>query len=210
MTRAPPNARPREATQTDEPLMRGRLVIISGPSGAGKSSVLKRVLERSPLPLKLSISATTRPPRPGEIDGVHYHFLSDGLFQRYREEGRFIECVEVFGKDVWYGTPRDEVVPELESGKLVVLEIDVEGARRVRGEFPDAITIFIHPGADEVLEQRLRGRATESEEAIATRLARAKHELDAAGEYRHVVVNDDLEEAVKETCQILEQYQARN
>ena len=187
--------------------MRGRLVIISGPSGAGKSSVLQQVIERSPLPLKMSVSATTRVPRPGEVDGVHYHFLSDEQFETYRNEGRFLECVEVFGKGVWYGTLRDEVVPELESGTWVVLEIDVEGARRVQTEFPDAITIFIHPGSEETLEERLRGRATESEDAIARRLNQAVAEMEAASDYDHVVVNDDLDEAVKETCNILTECQ---
>jgi guanylate kinase len=185
------------------PRMQGRLVIISGPSGAGKTSVLRRVLEESPLPLKMSVSATTRRPRPGEVDGVDYHFLTKDRFQAYRQEGRFLECVEVFGKDVWYGTLRDEVVPELESGTWVVLEIDVEGARRVKREFPDAITLFIHPRSNETLEKRLRGRATESEPAIARRLARAKAEMAAASEYDHVVVNDDLDEAVRKTCNIL-------
>lgn len=172
--------------------------------------MLRRVLKRSPLPLKLSVSATTRLPRPGETDGVDYHFLSDDEFERCRQEGRFLECVEVFGKNIWYGTLRDEVVPQMESGRWVVLEIDVEGARKVRREFSDAITIFIHPGSDETLETRLRGRATESETAIADRLDRAKREFEAASEYGHVVVNDDLDDAVRETCQILEQYQKRN
>ena len=174
-----------------------------------KTSVLRRVLKESRLPLKLSVSATTRAPRPGEVDGVHYHFLSDAQFAAYREEGRFLECVEVFGKNVWYGTLRDEVAPVLESGGWIVLEIDVEGARKVLKEFPDAITIFIHPGSDKILESRLRGRATESEEAIARRLGWAKAELEAANEYRHVVVNEDLDDAVRETCCILTECQEK-
>jgi len=170
---------------------------------------LRRVLDASPLPLKMSVSATTRKPRPGEIDGVHYHFLTDDQFHTQREADRFLECVEVFGKGVWYATPRDEVVPQLESGTWVVLEIDVEGARRVKREFPDAITIFIHPGSDETLEKRLRGRATESEAAIGRRLDRAKAEMAAVSEYDHVVVNEDLDEAVRETCNILAEINRR-
>ena len=148
----------------------GKLVIISGPSGAGKSTVLKRVLAECSRPLELSVSATTRRPRPGETNGVAYHFLSKDEFVRRRENGEFIEWKEVFGRGDYYGTLENTVAAGLAAGKWVVLEIDVEGATTVLASYPDAITIFLHPGSDEELERRLRERGTESEESIRGRL----------------------------------------
>lgn len=182
---------------------RGRLVVVSGPSGAGKTTVMRRVFERAPVPLVASVSATTRPPRPGEEDGVDYHFLSEEEFDRRRRQGRFIESFQVFEHDTWYGTLASEVTPSLEQGKWVVLEVDVQGARAVVERYPDAITIFIRPSSLGELERRLRMRRTEDEEAIRRRLARAKQELAQAGRYRYQVVNDDVDEAVAEICGIL-------
>ncbi len=182
---------------------RARLVVVSGPSGAGKTTVLRRLLECAPVPLVASVSATTRPPRPGEQDGVDYHFLSPREFERRRRAGEFLECFEVFGKGHWYGTPASEVLPRLEAGQWVVLEIDVKGARAVTEQFADAITIFISPGSPEELERRLRGRATESEHALRRRLHQARRELAAAGRYQHVIVNDDIDRAVEQICAIL-------
>jgi guanylate kinase len=155
------------------------------------------------VPLVASVSATTRPPRPGEIDGVDYQFLSDEEFALHRERGDFIECFQVFGRDHWYGTLASQVTPSLEAGKWVVLEIDVQGAQAVVERYPDAITIFVRPSSVEELERRLRGRGTEGEEAVQRRLARAREELRFADQYRHQVINDDVEEAVRSICDIL-------
>jgi guanylate kinase len=191
---------------------RGRLIVLSGPSGSGKSTLVRRLFELAPGPLVHSVSATTRPPRPGEIDGVHYHFLSPAEFQRRRADGEFLECFEVFGRGHWYGTLRQEVAPSLAAGKWVLLEIDVHGMQAVVREFPDAVTIFVLPGdppdLDRLLhelERRLRARGTETEAAIHRRLEEAASELTHAGEYRHRVVNDDVERAARQLCDILTQ-----
>lgn len=187
---------------------RGKLVIVSGPSGVGKSTLMARVLAESNMPLTMSVSATTRPPRPGERDGADYHFLSEEDFAARRRRGEFLECFEVFGKGHWYGTLASEVDPKLDEGRWVVLEIDVKGALAVMERRPEAISIFIGPESNEELERRLRGRETEDEGAIQKRLAQAREELAAAARYQHYVVNDDLDRAVGEVCRILESYQA--
>ncbi len=182
----------------------GRIVVISGPSGAGKTTVVKRLYQRCQR-LVPSVSATTRPPRPGEQDGVDYHFLDRrGVCQPARAAGDFIECFEVFGRGYWYGTLWSEVTPSLEAGKWVVLEIDVQGNLAVRQRYPNAITIFVRPGAIEELERRLTKRGTESTEAIERRLAVARHELACADQYQYQVLNDDVEQAVERICKILE------
>ena len=180
-----------------------QLIIISGPSGVGKSSVVRRLIERCELPLELSVSATTRPPRTGEIDGRDYDFLTTAEFLRRREQGDFLECAEVFGYGHWYGTLRETVASSLKQGKWLILEIDVEGALQVLQQFPRAITVFIHPGSPQELERRLRGRNTESEPAIQRRLEVARRELSFANQYRFVVVNGELDQAVNEICQLL-------
>ncbi|MBM4092092.1 MAG: guanylate kinase [Planctomycetes bacterium] len=182
----------------------GRLVIVSGPSGAGKSTVVQRLLETCPLPLKLSVSATTRPPRVGEKDGVHYHFLTREEFQRRKAHGEFFECKEVFGQGEWYGTPRSEVLTGLAGGSWMVLEIDVAGALAVLEQRPDAITIFIHPGSWEELEKRLRLRGTETDLSRARRLHVAREEMACRDRYQHEVVNDSVDRAVAEICDILQ------
>ena len=181
----------------------GRLVVVSGPSGAGKTSVMQRVYQTCPVPLVRSVSATTRPPRNGESDGVDYHFLSDDDFQLRRRRGLFLECFEVFAKGQWYGTLRSEVTTGLAAGKWVVLQIDVQGALAVREQFPDAITIFLRPSSREELAHRLRSRGTETEEALQRRLAEADRELALANRYQYVVINDDMDQAVREVCDIL-------
>lgn len=183
----------------------GKLVIVSGPSGAGKTTVLRGVFQRCRQPLVASVSATTRPRRPGEVDGVHYHFLDTEEFDTRRQRGDFLECFEVFGRGHWYGTLREEVLTGLRAGKWVVLEIDVQGALAVIQQYPEAISIFVRPESLEVLERRLRGRGTESEEAVGRRLAQARQELAQADRYRYQVVNDELERAVREICHILDQ-----
>ena len=180
-----------------------RMIVVSGPSGAGKTTVLRRLYELCELPLVSSVSATTRSPRPGEIDGHDYHFLEAEDFQQRRENGDFIECFEVFGRGYWYGTLKEEIQKGLADGKWVVLEIDVQGAMKVIQLYPKAITIFVTPGSEEELERRLRGRATESEQAILKRLGQAKNELSHADHYRHQVVNDQVDRAAREICDIL-------
>lgn len=181
----------------------GQVVIISGPSGVGKSSVVQRLVQRCPLPLELSVSATTRGPRLGELHGRDYFFINREEFQRHREHGDFLECAEVFSRGDWYGTLREPVTSGLREGKWIILEIDVEGAQQVLGHFPQAVTIFLHPGSAAELERRLRGRKTESEEAIQRRLAVARRELGFADQYRFVVINEQIDDAANEICQIL-------
>ena len=185
----------------------GQLVIFSGPSGVGKTTLLDAVFRRARQPLVWSVSATTRPPRAGEVDGKNYHFLSADEFQARRQRGEFLECSEVFGRGQWYGTLESEVTPRLAAGNWVVLEIDVDGARQVLARYPAAVTIFIEPSSVEVLESRLRGRGTESEEVMARRLEVARRELELAGDYRYRVTNDNVEQAAARICEILDSIQ---
>jgi guanylate kinase len=182
---------------------RGKVVVVSGPSGAGKTTLLRLVRQRNPVPLQFSVSATTRPPRPEEVDGVDYHFLSGEEFEAIRKRGGFLECYEVFGRGTWYGTLESAVLSGLEAGKWVVLNIDVDGAAAVMDRYPDAITIFVRPSSMAELERRLRQRGTETEEAIQRRLKQAEHELTLARRYRYEVINDDIEQAVARICAIL-------
>lgn len=183
----------------------GKLVIFSGPSGAGKSTVVQRLLAECELPLELSVSATTRPPREGEKDGVAYHFLSKTEFADRRENGEFLEWKEVFSRGDWYGTLRSTVTAGLTEGKWVVLEIDVEGALMVL-EQHEAVTFFIHPGSAEELERRLRSRGTESEESIQRRLEVARKEMKMISHYQYEVVNDTVDRAVGEICDALKSH----
>lgn len=186
----------------------GQLVIVSGPAGAGKSTVVRELLEQCDLPLQLSVSATTRPRRNGEREGVDYHFLSAEEFERRRQDGEFLECCEVFGKGQWYGTLRSTVTSGLESGKWVILEIDVNGALEVIRQFPDVISIFVRPESFEELERRLRERMTETEEQIQYRLETARRELALADRYRHQITNKSggLPETVRQICDLLKSY----
>jgi guanylate kinase len=184
----------------------GRLVIISGPSGAGKSTVVRGVLERCVQPLRLSVSATTRAPRPGEQDGVDYHFLTKAEFARRRDAGDFLEWKEVHNRGDWYGTLRKTVEEGLAAGEWMLLEIDVEGTLSILETHPDAITIFIHCGSVDELEQRLRGRGTETETSLQKRLAAARKELAFLERYKHAVRNDDRDDAVRQVCDILQRY----
>lgn len=182
----------------------GRLIIFSGPSGAGKTTLLRKLFTQAEQPLKMSVSATTRPPRPAEQDGVDYHFMTDEAFQERRAAGDFLECVEVFGYGFWYGTLRESVAASLESGQWVVLEIDVQGREKVAEQFPEAITFFVRPDSLTILEQRLRDRGTESEESIQRRLEVAKHEWPFGKQYTYEVINHTLDQAVGEICQKLD------
>lgn len=180
----------------------GKLVVISGPSGVGKTTLLRRLLGAFPA-LVPSVSATTRPPRKGEQDGVDYHFLSPEAFERRRAAGEFLECCRVYGRQHWYGTLVDEVAPRLAAGKWVVLEIDVEGTLSILEKYPEAITIFVEPSHPDQLLERLRGRGTESPEAMARRLEVARRELLEAHRYRHRVVNENVDEAIERVRGIL-------
>ena len=182
----------------------GRVIIISGPSGAGKSTLVRRLLDTCPLPLTLSVSATTREPRPDEQDGIAYHFLGAEEFERKRQAGEFLEYKEVFGQGHWYGTLKENITDGLNNGNWVILEIDVAGAMSVIDRIPDAITIFITPGSMEELEKRLRNRQTDSEEAITRRLDVAVQELSKSHRYQHQVENNDLAVATEQVSKILQ------
>jgi guanylate kinase len=155
------------------------------------------------LPARLSVSATTRPPRPAETDGVDYHFWTRERFEQGIAADAFLEWAQVHGN--YYGTLRQEVEPYRQKGIAVLLDIDVQGAAQVRARCPDSYSVFLQAPSLEVLERRLRGRGTETEEAIERRLATARRELEHIGEYDRVVVNDDLERAVREMRQVVEE-----
>jgi guanylate kinase len=170
------------------------LIILAGPSGSGKSTIIARLLAERKLPLRLSVSATTRPPRPYEREGVHYYFWTRDEFQKQVRAGAFLEWAEVNGQ--CYGTLRREVDEYRERGIGVLLDIDVQGAAQVRARSPHCLSIFLRTSSWETYEQRIRQRGTENEEQIARRLATAKRELERMHEFDHVVVNEDLERAV--------------
>ena len=174
--------------------------MITGPSGVGKGTLIRTLLERIP-ELELSVSATTREPRPGEVDGVDYHFLSDAEFDGRVLEGDFLEHADYSGRR--YGTLRSELERRLAAGASVVLEIEVQGARQVKEKMPDARRIFIAPPSEEALRTRLVGRGTDDEAQRERRLATAKEELAAQDEFDIVVVNDRLDDAADELEQIV-------
>lgn len=174
--------------------------MITGPSGVGKGTLIRELRERVP-EVELSVSATTREPRPGERDGIDYHFLSREEFDRRVAEGEFLEWAEYSGHR--YGTLRSEVERRTERGAPVVLEIEVQGARQVRETEPDAVRIFIEPPSPETLRERLEGRATDDEEVIERRLDEARKELRARDEFGHRVVNDEVERAANELAGIV-------
>jgi guanylate kinase len=177
-----------------------KVFVITGPSGVGKGTLIRGLLERIP-ELELSVSATTRAPRPGERDGVHYHFLPAAEFDRRIADGEFVEHAGYSGNR--YGTLRSELERRLEDGVPVVLEIEVQGARQVREAMPDAVQVFIAPPSEEALRTRLVGRGTDSPEAVDERMRTAADELAAQPEFKHVVVNDRLEEATQALVRIV-------
>ena len=182
---------------------RGRLIIISGPSGVGKSTIVRQLLKHRELNLTLSVSATTRKPRADETEGKDYFFIDVTEFERRRKNDDFIECAEVFSVGDWYGTLRKPVDEALNSGRNVVLEIDVQGALQVLQSYPNAITVFIHPGSLGELEKRLRGRKTETEDRIQARLAVAAGEIELAIHYDHIVTNEEVDSTVAKICRLL-------
>jgi guanylate kinase len=173
---------------------------VTGPSGVGKGTLIRTLLERVP-GLELSVSATTRAPRPGERDGVDYHFLSDADFERRVAEGDFVEHATYSGRR--YGTLRSELERRTATGVPVVLEIEVQGARQLRDALPEAVRIFIAPPSQEALRTRLIGRGTDAPQEVDARLRAAQLELAAQAEFPHVVVNDRLEDAVEALAAIV-------
>jgi guanylate kinase len=180
---------------------RPRLFIVSGPSGAGKGTIVQRILEQRP-EIKLSVSCTTRPARPMEIEGVHYYFISDREFLGMRDRGEFLEWAEVHGS--MYGTPRKAVEEHLSHGEDVILEIDVQGAAEVKTAMPGSCLIFIEPPSMQVLKQRLRKRSTEQEDALDRRLSDAYDELRKKELFDGVIVNVDVERAVAEALHLID------
>jgi guanylate kinase len=173
----------------------GRVFVITGPSGVGKGTLIHGLMRRLP-ELELSVSATTREPRPGEADGVAYHFLSAEEFDRRVSTGDFVEWAGYAGHR--YGTLRSELDRRLREGTPVVLEIEVQGARQLRQTVPEAVRVFIVPPSESVLRERLLERGTDDEHEVQARLELARQELGAQSEFRHVVVNDSLERATDE------------
>jgi guanylate kinase len=169
-----------------------KVFVITGPSGVGKGTLIRTLLERVD-ELELSVSATTRRPRPGETHEVDYHFLSEDEFERRVQAGEFVEHAHYSGRR--YGTLRTELEARIAGGHPVVLEIEVQGARQIREAMPEAVQIFIAPPSEEALRARLVGRGTDDPDQVAARLATAREELRAQGEFGHVVVNDRLEDA---------------
>jgi guanylate kinase len=191
----PPLDTPSLEAETDGSPRPGRLIVFTGPSGVGKGTLLRSLRSRYPA-LKLSISATTRSPRDGEVDGQDYFFISRDKFQSMVERGELLEWAEFAGN--LYGTPKDSVTKEVEAGHWVILEIELEGARQVRETFPDALQLFVLPPSIEELESRIRLRGKDADEAIQRRLQRALVEIDAALEFDQQIVNDDLEVALQQ------------
>jgi guanylate kinase len=181
----------------------GPLFIVSGPAGSGKSTLIERVLRQSDVPLRVSVSATTRPPRPYEIDGTHYHFWSRERFVRERDSGAFLEWAEVHGQ--YYGTPRSEVEPYRMRGMGVVLDIDVQGADQVRRVCPESVTVFLRAASFEEYERRLKGRG-EDAASIARRMETARREVARAKDYQYEIVNEDLDVATHELLAIVHRY----
>lgn len=185
---------------------RGVLLVISGPSGVGKSTVIHRMMDHRD-DMEFSVSATTRLPRPGEIEGKDYFFVTRERFEEMVEQGELLEHAEFVGN--CYGTPRSQVTARLEQGIIVVLDIEVQGAAQVKALMPEALAVFLAPPSLEALEQRLRGRGTETEETIRSRLETAKKELLLAPTYDFTVINDDPDRAAAELEGILRGWQTR-
>ncbi len=180
-----------------------RVFVITGPSGVGKGTLIRTLRERVP-ELELSVSATTRAPRPGERDGVDYHFLDDRQFEQLVDEGAFVEHARYSGRR--YGTLLAELERHTQAGHPVVLEIEVQGARQVRETMPEAVRIFIAPPSEDALRNRLVGRGDTAAEDVQARLATAREELAAQQEFGHVVVNDRLEDAADELVALVRSY----
>ena len=177
-----------------------KLIIITGPSGVGKGTVVKELLDRNK-DIWLSISATTRNPRIGEKDGENYYFISDEKFKDMIDKKEFLEWAQFAGN--YYGTPLSTVNEKIEKGFIVLLEIEVEGAKQIKEKFPESLSIFLLPPSKEELEKRIRNRGTEKEEAIDRRLSRANYEIASSDQFDFVLTNHDVDETVKEVFKII-------
>lgn len=182
-------------------MAKGQLIILSGPSGVGKGTIRAKLFEDHSLNLAYSISMTTRKARPGEVDGRDYFFVDQDTFKKKIADGELLEHAEFVGN--YYGTPKAYVDKLLNQGKNVLLEIEVQGALQVMAKVPDALTIFLVPPSMEELERRIRGRRTESEEVVKARLAKASKEMKTKDNYKHVVVNNTVDQAASEIAAII-------
>lgn len=180
---------------------KGILTVVSGFSGSGKGTIMKELMRTHGDRYALSVSATTRNPRPGERDGVEYFFLNRGEFEHMIAENALIEYAEYVGN--YYGTPRAYVEEQLNAGRDVILEIEIQGALKVRERFPDTLLLFVTPPSAEILQERLIGRGTETAEVISSRLARATEEICGVEAYDYLIVNDNLAECVEKVHQII-------
>lgn len=182
-------------------MAKGLLFIISGPSGAGKGTIYNRVIEKRP-DIKKSISVTTRAPRDGEIEGVHYYFRTIEQYREMIARGEFLETAQVYLN--CYGTPKAPVFEMLKNGDDVLFEVDIHGVKSIKSKYPEAIAIFVMPPSFKVLEQRLRGRGTESEESIERRLSESRSELKKYSMFDYIVFNDDVETAIDQVVSIID------
>ncbi len=180
---------------------KGLLIVISGPSGVGKGSILKKVVGRRNN-LKLSVSYTTREPREGEIEGQHYHFLSESEFLNIVDKGEMLEHAKYCGN--YYGTPLKALNQELDKGNNVILEIEVQGGEQVINKFPDVISIFVLPPSLKELSERLSGRASDSKEVISQRIAKSKQEITLSKRYKYVVINEYIDECASQILKIID------
>lgn len=186
-------------------IMSGKLIIFAAPSGSGKTTIIKRLLALG-YPLNFSISATTRSPRSGEIDGKDYHFLSEADFRKHIEERNFVEWEEVYS-GCFYGTLKSEIEKHLNQGEHVVFDVDVVGALNIKKEYRErALAIFVMPPSLEVLKERLLIRASESEETLQMRLAKAAHEMSFAPQFDLILVNNQIDDTVKEVREIIDHF----
>ena len=179
----------------------GLLIVVSGPSGAGKGTICDALRQRFPN-IHYSISMTTRNPRPGEVNGTNYYFTTNEHFEELLTQDAFLEHAKVY--DHYYGTPKKYVYQMLQEGKHIMLEIDIQGAMQVKEKYPQCVLIYIVPPSKDVLEARLRGRHTDSDEVIAGRLAKASAELEWISKYDYLIINDDLNTAIEDAAAVLQ------